>query len=422
MSRLSRFPVVLGLIALVALGVRTAYALAQNGYPVQGDALTFHLVGQGLADGHGFREAFAPFGPTAEHPPLFELFLALLDKLGANGYPAHRLVLGLLGTLNVVLIGVLGRSLAGRRVGLVAAAIAALYPLLWTADGALMSETLYGTWVLGALLAAVWMARAPGPRPALLLGALIGLAALTRGEGILLIVLLALPLALRGAHSWRGRGLLFGSALAALIVVLAPWAIRNLSTFDTPTLISTNSNGIFIGANCPATYSGPLIGAWRFQCYTRRRPGEDEAAYFARERSIGLRYAVDHAERWPAVVAARLGRELDVFRVGQSQFFNAAEGRRADWVGRGIHVYWVVALLALGGIVLLRRRREGDALLVLLAPVAMVLLVAVLTYGGTRFRYAAEPSLIVLAAVALNAGAGELIGRARTRPARPRPA
>jgi 4-amino-4-deoxy-L-arabinose transferase-like glycosyltransferase len=422
LSRLSRFPVALGLIALAALAVRVIYALAQHGYPVQGDALTFHLVAQGLADGHGFREAFAPYGPTAEHPPLFELFLALLDKLGANGYPAHRLILGAVGTVNVVLIGVLARALAGRRAGLIAAAIAAVYPLLWTADGALMSETLYGTLVLAALLAAVRLARAPGARPALLLGALVGLAALTRGEGIMLIVLLALPLALRGAATWRGRGVLAGCALAALVVVLAPWTIRNLTTFDTPTLISTNSNGIFVGANCPATYDGPLIGAWRFQCYTPRRRGEDEAAYFARQRSIGLRYAVHHADRWPAVVAARLGRALDVFRVGQSQFFNAAEGRRADWVGRGIHLYWLVGLLALAGIAVLRRRREATALLILLAPVGMVLLVAIATYGATRFRYAAEPSLIVLAAVALSGAAGELFARARSRPARPRPA
>ncbi|MCW2967677.1 MAG: hypothetical protein JWM71_1449 [Solirubrobacteraceae bacterium] len=417
-----RFPLALCLIAVVALAIRIAYALAMHDYPVQGDALTFHLVGQELANGHGFREVFAPHGPTAEHPPLFELFLALLDKLGGNGYPAHRLVLGLVGTVNVVLIGVLARALAGVRAGIVAAAIAAVYPLLWTADASLMSETLYGTFILAALLAGVWMARAPGVRPALLLGALIGLAALTRGEGISLIVLLALPLAIRGAGNWRGRGLLFGASLAALVVVLAPWTIRNLATFDTPTLISTNSNGIFVGANCPATYGGPLIGAWRYQCYTKRRPGEDEAAYFARQRSIGLRYAAHHAGRLPVVILARLGRELDVFRIGQSKFFNAAEGRRADWVERGIHLYWVIAVLALAGLAVLRRRRDGTALLILGAPIVMVLLVAIGTYGGTRFRYAAEPSLIVLASIALTAAAGALLERARRRPAPPRPA
>jgi hypothetical protein len=159
-----------------------------------------------------------------------------------------------------------------------------------------------------------------------------------------------------------------------------------------------------------------LIGAWRFQCNTPRRPGEREAAYFARQRAIGLRYARDHAGRLPVVMAARLGRLLDVFRYGQSLFFNAAEGRRADWAGRGIRVYWAVALLALAGLALLARRRARTELLVLLAPVAMVVAVGLLTYGGTRFRYAAEPSLIVAAALALTTAAPRL-ARAARRPA-----
>jgi hypothetical protein len=40
----------------------------------------------------------------------------------------------------------------------------------------------------------------------------------------------------------------------------------------------------------------------------------------------------------------------------------------------------------------------------------MVLAVAVATYGGTRFRYAAEPSLVILAAVALVAAGERLTG------------
>ena len=42
-------------------------------------------------------------------------------------------------------------------------------------------------------------------------------------------------------------------------------------------------------------------------------------------------------------------------------------------------------------------------------PVAMVTLTALLTYGSTRFRFAAEPSIVVLAAVAVDA----LVGRGR---------
>jgi hypothetical protein len=52
-----------------------------------------------------------------------------------------------------------------------------------------------------------------------------------------------------------------------------------------------------------------------------------------------------------------------------------------------------------GGLLLWRDRRS---LLVVLAPIALVTLIGLLTYGSTRFRSAAEPSLVVLGAVALS--------------------
>ena len=47
-------------------------------------------------------------------------------------------------------------------------------------------------------------------------------------------------------------------------------------------------------------------------------------------------------------------------------------------------------------------------LLILLAPVVMVVAVAMAVYGSTRFRFGAEPSVVVLAAVALVALGGRL--------------
>lgn len=409
-SRVSRFAKLLGLIALGALAIRWWYAYDVRDYLVQGDALTFHLVGQGLADGQGFVEHVPPGGPTAEHPPALFVLWGIVDKLGANGFLAHRMILGAIGVGTVVLLGLLGRRIGGDRLGLVAAALAAVYPMLWTAEGSLMSEGLYGCFLVGALLAATGVRARPTWQRAALLGALISLAALTRGEGLSLIVLLAIPVAILSRPTWGGRLKLWGAALAACLVVLAPWTIFNLTRFEDPVLISTNSNGVFVGANCQETYHGALIGAWRFQCYTPRRPGEDEAQYFQRQRHIGIEYALDHTSRWPAVVAARLGRLLDVYRFDQSVFFNSAEGRPAQWASRAIRAYWVVGVLALIGLVLLWRRRDRFALVVLGAPIMMVLLVGIAIYGGTRFRYGAEPSLVVLAAVTLLA-VGEWVGR-----------
>ena len=381
----------LAIVAAGALAVRVVAALATNDHLVQGDAMVFHQVAQHLADGEGFRQAFRDV-PTAEHPPGWEVVLAAADLAGGNGYLAHRLVGAAIGTVTVVLIGLLGRAVGGPRAGLVAAVLAGAYPLLWSADVSLMSETMYGALLVGTLLAAQQR------RPALL-GLLLGLAALTRGEALLLLPLLAVPL------FWR-RPRELAVVAAVFVVVLAPWTIRNLATFDEPVLISGNANGIWVGANCPATYRGDLIGYWRFQCSTPERPGEDESEYYARQRRVGIEYLRDHAGRLPAVVVARVARVLDVWDRDQAVYINAQEGRPIRPTRWGIWMWWVLAPLAVAGAVLLRRDRW-----VLLAPVVMVLAVAAATYGTTRFRFAAEPSVCVFAAVALVA----LWGRLRTR-------
>src|SRR3954451_9712722 len=178
------FELRLAAVAAGALAIRIVAAIVTNDHLVQGDAMTFHQVAQHLADGQGFHQAFAA-APTAEHPPGWEVVLAFADKVGVTGYLGHRLLGALIGTVTVVLTGLLGRAVAGARTGLIAAAIAAVYPMLWGADVSLMSETLYGALVVGALLAALWFREGPGWGRAALLGALVALAALTRGEALL---------------------------------------------------------------------------------------------------------------------------------------------------------------------------------------------------------------------------------------------
>jgi 4-amino-4-deoxy-L-arabinose transferase-like glycosyltransferase len=373
-------------IAAVALAVRVVAAILSNDHLVQGDAMVFHQVARNLAEGEGFRQPFGD-GPTAEHPPGWEVVLAGANLLGGDGYLSHRLVGAVLGTITVVLIALLGRKLLSEAVGLTAAGLAAIYPMLWGADVSLMSETLYGVFLVGALLAAAH-------RRAALLGALIALAALTRGEALLLLGLLVVPLFWR---EWRKAAIAFG----VFALLLAPWTMRNLTTFEEPVLISSNANGIWAGSYCDDVFYGDLIGAWRFQCYSPERPGEDESEFFARQRDQGVAYLRDHLGRLPAVMVARAMRLADVWNVGQAKFLNAAEGRPVTTTVWGIRMAWVLMPLAAIGAVLLARRRDGRALLVLLAPVVMVTGVALATYGTTRFRFAAEPSICVLAATTL---------------------
>ncbi len=53
---------------------------------------------------------------------------------------------------------------------------------------------------------------------------------------------------------------------ATCLLVLAPWTIRNVRTFEEFVPLSTNGNELIMYANCDEAYNGRLIGFWSFDC------------------------------------------------------------------------------------------------------------------------------------------------------------
>src|SRR4051812_34945151 len=197
-SRLRSFRGRIALIAAAGLALRLVYTLGPardvKGF---GDFYFYHWGANLIADGHWFVEPLlytngGQVVPSAVHPPLWELLLSAVSWLGGTSFLAHRLGGCLVGAVTIFLIGLLGRRIGGDRVGVVAAAVAAVYPVLIAADGSLMSESLYGMLVVAALLLALELRERPGMRVAGALGAVIALAALTRSEALFLLPLLAL--------------------------------------------------------------------------------------------------------------------------------------------------------------------------------------------------------------------------------------
>ena len=394
----------LAMIVVVGLGIRLAYALAvARTIRVGGDAYAFHVLGNLLAAGHGYIRPYdyvfsGKSLATAEHPPLYPIYLAVFSKLGATSFAWHRVASCLLGAATVAAIGLLGRRVGGDRAGLTSAAIAAGYPLLWVIDGSIMSESLYVLLIVMIALAALRLLEDPIGRRALALGALVGLATLTRGEAILLIVVLAAPLASRLGMTWRRRVATLALVCAGTAVILAPWVARNWISFDRPVAVSNNTGTLLVGANCPGTYGGPLLGLWRIDCIPPALT-TNEAVQAARWRADGFRYARSNAGRLPVVIATRVLRTWDLFRPRQQAHYEITEGRNLRAEQAGIIVYYVLLLLAIAGVVVLRRR--GGRLLILLSPVVLVTVMSIVGYGITRFRAAAEPTIVVLAALAL---------------------
>ena len=394
------------LIVGLALVLRVAYVLAAKpGDLLSGDQLYYSTQAQVLADGRGFEEPFRSGSPAADHPPLTAVFLAPVSW-GEDPIMRQRLLMAVLGAAVVGAIGLLGRRVAGRRAGLLAAALSAVYANFWMNDALLMSETVSAMCITALLLSVYWYLGRPGPGRAALVGLLTGITALARAEMLLVIPLVLVPVMLFtrfGAAADRGdRWRHLGLALVVTVAALAPWTVFNFTRFERPVLLSTNEGLTLYGANCPETFSGPSIGLWSLKCaLDYPMPGDpDQSEKSAIFRRAGLDYLGDHVERLPIVIAAREARTWSAWRIDQMIFYNTGEGRErwASWIG--VVQYWLLVPLAVvGGIVLGRR---GARLLPLLAMPVLVVIVSAAFYGLARFRLPAEITIVVLAAAALD--------------------
>ena len=394
----------LPLLAL-ALGLRLAYSLLLvKTQPLLGDGLEFHNLAYSIADHHRYAQAsfLTPDQvlPTADKPPLYPLVLAFFTVVGGHGWIPHQIAGALIGTGTVAVTAFLGRRVAGDTAGLIAGGLAAIYPMLLAADGSYRSESLYALLIVSTLLGAYALRDRPTLGRAAVCGVLIGLATLTRTEALALLVLLVFPAALLAVAPKRAAMLTLVAG-AATVVVLTPWLIRTWVQFDRPVFISTNSGGLLAGANCDKTYHGEWLGQWRFDClHPVKTTNEAEgSAELARD---GIDYAKDHAGRLPVVMAVRVLRSWELYRPRQQwtieRFF---EGRDLRVEQIGVVMYYGLVLLAIAGALRLRARREP--LRMLLAPFVLVVIVSLGAYGFTRFRIAAEPALVVLAAITLAA-------------------
>jgi 4-amino-4-deoxy-L-arabinose transferase-like glycosyltransferase len=432
-----RFALALGAIALVALGIRIAFVVVvAPKVPALGDASAYHLLAERLARGGGYIRPFDKLllhleHPTAEYPPLFPLLLAVPARMGLHSVDQQRIFLAFVGAGTVVLVGLLGRRVASGTIGLVAAALAAVYPMLFLTEATLMSESLYVLLVTLVVLCAYRAYDDPKPVRFVVLGLAVGAATLTRAEGALLgaVVAVGLGVVIRNVTA-RERVMRVALALGVAIVVTVPWTIRNAVRFHAFVPVSTNAATLVDGANCDATYGGSQLGLWResfstlgdaarglpqaqacFEGFDIRDRHFDEVAVANKHLRAGAGYAGHHLGSLPKVAVVRVLRTWGVYAPGQQVSFESLEGRPRAWQMRGTVLYWLLAPLAVVGTVLLRRRKR--LLFPLAATAATVTIGAALTYGQQRFRIAAEPAILVLAAVTL----AELVRAARRRQA-----
>lgn len=380
--------------------------------PLLQDAPEYLVIGQRVSRGLGWTSPFSVTTngierQTANHPPLASAWLSLARPFGLDTNDGARVWMALLGVAAVVLVGYLGREVAGAGIGSLAAGIAALSPMFWMNDMAVMAETGAQATTALVLLLALRYRRAPSALGAGAMAAAVGVAALARSELILFLPLLVVPLVLLSAGAGFRRRL--GHLAAAglwLVAALLPWVGWNLVRFERPVVFTTGMDLTIAQTNCPLAYYGRGTGRWSALCgyyveLDKAGDLDDESVLAAQYRQAGLGYVADHRSRVPAVVAARVGRTFGWYHPVDQLVIEEGEGQKPGPLRLGLAAYAVTLALAAVGTVAAWRRRL--LLWPLAVPVLVVLVAVAISRGGIRFRAPVEVPLAVLAAMGVAA-------------------
>lgn len=405
----------------LALRLDAAWEGAPENLP---DSAAYERIARGLHE----RGEYAQAGPgTPEHPqpatnysPGLPLLVGgIFEVTGNDDVRLARIVLAFLGALSIPFAWLLARRFAPPEdpglTALFAAATVAFYPCLIADSGMLLTETLAGTLITGALLALLRArdrmadpAASPGSTALdwLIPGALLGMTAMVRPEylpiGAVLIVVAAVLSRGRGA----GRALLAGGAsLAVLLIVITPWVTRNLDQTGRLVPLSTGGGQTLFTGSYLASAGDPLevlpnvlarnpSVAERIEL--QNRASGESAESITPERALALLAA----ERMPGVptdvALARMGREnymraLEDDPAGLAAYL-AGKSARIWWrgrtdltghpAGRALHMTLVAA--ALVGLVLLGVRRRPEFWLVVALAVGATVVGAILVASPRR--------------------------------------
>jgi 4-amino-4-deoxy-L-arabinose transferase-like glycosyltransferase len=392
-------------IVVGALAFRIAYNLAlhSNGHPPSSfviDEREYFGAAHVLAEGRGFS-----FFDTALwlRPPLYVLFLAPLVSLSNLNTLPVLLAQSLLGALTLLPLAWLAERAGGARAARIAATLGALYLPFTLFAGLVLSETLF-VFLLAVVLVLLVRSRealdSPRRWAALVwpvsAGIALGLATLTRATALGFVPLAALWVAFGGGtRTVRDRLPAAGALLAACLVVLLPWVVRNACAYGQFVPVDTTSGyNLWLG-------SVGVRDEERLQAELRPLRDPVERQQFAYER------AWENIRSDPLGFAGKgLKESLDLWR----PLFSAEERQVSGYtLGRvpGWHLYSLFLLDDLLYIVILALAIFGlffgpphRLKSLTLLWIALWMVMAFIFFAVTRFR------LPVVAALLPWAGAG----------------
>lgn len=401
-------------ILLIATALRLAWILYAAREPHGFHDPTLYGVfagrianGDGYTAANGEASAYYPVGYPGALGAV--VWLVNTTPLPENIPTTAALFNLLLGVGTVALTFEVGRRLFDNRIGLISAAVVALWPNLIFHTAVMLTETLFNFLVMAAILLLVALpasARKIGWRRLAAFGVVLALSALVRPISLAFLPALAIVLAV-ARFGWRLTLQYVGSAALAIVIVLVPWTIRNARETGSFVPISTN-----LGDNlCMSRHPG-ATGAFQAvpECIVDKK-GLKTPDYEVRVNSTNIRrsarFVRDHPFSEARLVFLRgyhtIKNDHDGLLAsesyGSNRYIPSALRRVLEILADG-YFFAALALSVLAVPAFVGRARPWR-LFFLLSATALAVQPLVF-FGDPRFHVPVLPFLAVMAAVTLS--------------------
>lgn len=360
-------------IALYVLAAIVRLIYVSQGYDVPPqDTRDYDDIALNLLAGEGFvaRENWFGFEVRSWRAPFYPLFLAAVYGIAGYSHEAVRVVQCLVGSGTVVLVYLIARAL-GRREAWVAGVLAAVYGPLVSISNEVMTETWFCFFQTLSVYALIRYGKQHQVKWGLIGGISIGLSALTRPVGLLILPAYALVVLWRNRRDWRP----IVTVVGAVLLITVPWTIRNYAVHGVWPVFSTHGGFILSRSNGDTP-------DWR-----RPDGWQIERARFEQTPS-----EVERDRLWfREGVATIVADPVQYARWSVERFV------RFWYVFRPDYNLWFVLVLpfTVTGIV---RFGTTDGFRLMTVVIAMsVATFSLILYGSTRFRLPLEPMFIVFA-------------------------
>jgi 4-amino-4-deoxy-L-arabinose transferase-like glycosyltransferase len=406
-------------ILVVAFALRLAWLLYAKGEPPRdwlqaGDQYSYWYYGNEIAAGRGY-VSYITNQPTAYYPIGYPALLALLFFAVDHLHLTSHLLLaaGLLhvavSTATVALVFVIGRRVFNPTVGLIAAALLAVFPNAIFQVASLQVETMFVFLSMAALALIVghdWSSGLPSRNRLLAFGAVLGVSVLVRPFSVWFLVGLFFAARAAGA-GWRRAALVTLVPTLVVVGMSVPWVVRNEVRMQAFIPTSTNT-GDTLCLDRNLTAQGGFRFADHDGCVD---PDLPEVPRNNGNTRKAISFAIHHPAREALQIVRRARIEFDSDSDGLYATQSLGGGPRlgsrwyktlatvADW-----YFFVMLGLGAIGLPLLLRSAQAPERRIVFVA-FASLFVIPLLLWGNQRFHVPLLPFLALLAAAAVHRAA-----------------